>query len=149
MIGRGYGVLMSIKSERIARADGHSSGDGLNPHYQGFFDCFNRGQYFEAHEVLERLWLEGRHGSNGAFYKGLIQLAAAFVHLQKNRLGPSAALFKMADANLGRYSGTHERLAISEAVALIEQWLGLLQQADEHSNPLRSQPAPMLRLEQI
>ena len=25
--------------------------------YLGYFDCFNRQHYFEAHEVLEALWL--------------------------------------------------------------------------------------------
>jgi predicted metal-dependent hydrolase len=126
---------------------GHGSANGVDPYYQGYFDCFNRGQFYEAHDILEQLWLKDRHGVNGAFYKGLIQLAGAFVHLQKERLRPSAALFKLAGANLGRYPGTHERLAVPAVLALIEQWLAFLERSDFHSNPIRSEPAPVLRLE--
>ncbi len=65
---------------------------------------FNRQLFYEAHDVLEDLWLPDRHGPNGNFYKGLIQLAGAYVHLQKNRLRPSAALFKLAQAKSGKIS---------------------------------------------
>ena len=123
------------------------SAGGLDPFYAGYFDCFNRGQFYEAHDILEQLWLKDRHGANGAFYKGLIQLAGAFVHLQKDRLRPSAALFKLAAANLGRYSGTHERLVMPAVLAMIQHWLGLLERGDFKSNPIRLEPAPLLRLE--
>jgi predicted metal-dependent hydrolase len=123
-----------------------STGEG-DRFYQGYFDCFNRGQFYEAHDILEQLWLKDRHGANGAFYKGLIQLAGAFVHLQKERLRPSAALFKLAGANLGQYAGTHERLAMSGVMDLIQRWLALLEDGDFQSNPFRSEPAPVLRLE--
>ena len=126
---------------------GHDSGGGPDPYYQGYFDCFNRGQYYEAHDVLEQLWLKDRHGANGAFYKGLIQLAGAFVHLQKERLRPSAALFKLAAANLGQYAGQHEHLTVPAVLALMEHWLALLERGDFQSNPFHSEPAPVLRLE--
>jgi predicted metal-dependent hydrolase len=141
-------VAVSNKADRIARmVEQHSSG-GIDPYYQGYFDCFNQGQYYEAHDVLEQLWLKDRHGLNGAFYKGLIQLAGAFVHLQKERLRPSAALFKLANANIGSYHGTHERLAVPDVLAMIRHWLGCLERDDFKSNPLRSEAAPRLRLEE-
>jgi predicted metal-dependent hydrolase len=139
---------VSNKAERIARVVGHGSAAGLDPFYGGYFDCFNRGQFYEAHDVLEQLWLKNRQGANGAFYKGLIQLAGAFVHLQKGRLRPSAALFKLALTNLGQYAGTHERLAMPVVRALIQHWLGLLEGGDFQTNPLGSEPGPALQLEQ-
>lgn len=141
-----YHKKVSHKAERIARMVGQGNTDGLDPFYQGYFDCFNRGQFYEAHDILEQLWLKDRHGPNGAFYKGLIQLAGAFVHLQKERLRPSAALIKLAGANLGQYTGTHEHLVMPEVMALMEHWLALLERGDFQSNPLRSEPAPVLRL---
>jgi hypothetical protein len=138
---------MSKKNERIARLVGASSDSGLDPYYQGYFDCFNRGQYYEAHDVLEQLWLKDRPGLNGAFYKGLIQLAGAFVHLQKDRLRPAGALFKLAGANLAQYSGQHEHLAIPTVLAMVAQWTASLERGDFQSNPLRSEPPPLLRLE--
>jgi predicted metal-dependent hydrolase len=97
-------------------------GQGLDPHYLGFFRCFNSQLYFEAHEVLEELWLPQRRGPNGDFYKGLIQLAGAFVHLQKARSGPALALFKLAESNLRRYPRVHEGLSLAEVLSLIVSW---------------------------
>ncbi len=97
---------MSTKKEKMAGMVDQWHGQGGDPHYLGYFDCFNRGLFYEAHDVLEQLWLQDRHGPNGSFYKGLIQLAGAFVHLQKNRLRPAAALFKLADANFKNYPAT-------------------------------------------
>ena len=122
-------------------------GEKLDPHYPGYFDCFNRGLFFEAHDVLEELWLQDKHGPNGAFYKGLIQLAGAFVHLQKDRLRPAAALFKLALANLEKYPREHERLNLAAVCQLIQKWLGSLESAQFEQNPLTTGNAPQLTLE--
>src|SRR6185369_1922171 len=102
-------------------------GQGLDAHYLGYFDCFNRQLFYEAHDVLEDLWLPDRHGANGNFYKGLIQLAGAFVHLQKNRLRPAAALFNLAQANLEKYPRRHEHLDLAAVFKLIENWRNKLE----------------------
>ncbi len=138
---------MSNKSERIARLVRDAPAGGPDPHYLGYFDQFNRGLFYEAHDVLEHLWLQNRHGPNGAFYKGLIQLAGAFVHLRRERLRPAAALFKLADANLRKYPARHEHLDLPPVLALIQHWLARVEQSDFASNPLLSEPRPVLRLE--
>ena len=122
-------------------------GQGVDPHYAGYFHCFNHQLFYEAHDVLENLWLADRHGANGAFYKGLIQLAGAFVHLQKNRLRPAAALFKLARANLEKYPHHHDRLNLEMVRALIEHWLGQLESGNFERNPLNAKNAPRLALE--
>src|SRR3984957_371910 len=104
-------------------------GQELDAHYLGFFDCFNRQLFYEAHDVLEDLWLADRHGANGNFFKGLIQLAGAFVHLQKNRLRPAAALFKLAKTNLEKYPREHEHLNLQVVHNLAQKWLDDLEQA--------------------
>src|ERR1041385_2460056 len=118
---------MSKKSAQIAALIDGCRNQDLNAYYLGYFECFNRGLFYEAHDVLEELWLLDRQSPNYSFYKGLIQLAGAFVHLQKNRLRPSAALFKLAEANLQKYSSPHEHLDIAAVLALIERWLGALE----------------------
>jgi predicted metal-dependent hydrolase len=82
---------VSKKSPRIAAMIAGLSRPGMDPHYLGYFECFNQQLFYEAHDVLEELWLAQRRQPNDLFYKGLIQLAGAFVHLQKNRLKPAAA----------------------------------------------------------
>jgi uncharacterized protein len=113
---------MSQKAGRIQELVAGLEDRELSPYYLGYFACFNRQQYFEAHEVLETVWLPQREGANGAFYKGLIQLAGGFVHLQKGRPGPAQALFKLAQSNLSKYRPTHEQLDVEAVLALIEEW---------------------------
>lgn len=137
---------MSSKSAKIAALIDGCRGQDLDAHYLGYFECFNQGLFYESHDVLEELWLADRQGPNGAFYKGLIQLAGAFVHLQKNRLRPSAALFKLAQTNLQAYPASHDRLNITEILQFISRWLGLLEAGGYVLNPLKDANAPQLHL---
>ncbi|SRR6266705_1400506 len=141
-----YPEPVSHKSARIATMIESFRGQELDAHYLGYFDCFNRQLFYEAHDVLEDLWLPDRHGVNGNFYKGLIQLAGAFVHLQKSRLRPSAALFKLAQANLEKYPRIHERLDLGAVLGLITDWLRRLEKDDFTINPLTNVNLPQLAL---
>jgi len=136
---------VSRKSERVAAVIKPFQGRELEAHYLGYFECFNQQLFYEAHDVLEELWLAERRGLDGAFYKGLIQLAGAFVHLQKGRLRPAAALFKLARANLQRYPAIHQCLDLRIVLAIIEQWLGELESGNFTSNPLAGMTAPALQ----
>jgi predicted metal-dependent hydrolase len=137
---------MSKKSGKIAERIAAFQGRELSAYYLGYFDCFNRQEYYEAHDVLEELWLADRRGPDGDFFKGLIQLAGAFVHLQKERLRPSAALFKLARTNLTKYPANHWQLDLKVVLKLIETWLTWLEGRDFDHNPFRIQPPPVLRV---
>ncbi len=120
---RGHDGGVSSKTgkvrERVAALDAR----GWDPRYAGWFECFNGGQYYEAHDVLEDLWLEeGQGGANHGFYKGLIQVAGAFVHLGKGRRGPAGALLRLARTYLGRYPARHEGLDVAGLIARCEAW---------------------------
>lgn len=102
------------KAERIQH-DLHSFHElaakkGLPTEYFAYFHCFNKMEYYDAHDYLEHLWLQSSPPQYG-FYKGMIQLAGAFVHLQKQflrpthhkdgrRLHPAYRLFLLAQNNL-------------------------------------------------
>jgi len=49
---------------------------------QRFADCWNGARFFDAHETLEPRWINTRDRG----LRGLIQLAAAFHHLQRENL---------------------------------------------------------------
>ena len=138
---------MSKKHERITELAAQFSGPGVDPRYAGYFVLFNRQLFYEAHDVLEDLWLADKHGADGNFYKGLIQLAGAFVHLQKNRLRPAAALFKLARTNLEKYPRRHEQLDLAAVLALIADWLQRLEQNEFMVNPLTAATVPQLELQ--
>ena len=80
-------------------------------YYAAFFQLWNAQKYYEAHDVLEQLWLVEKNAELARFYQALIQAAGAFVHLQKNfeqpshakhgrRLRPATRLFALALRNL-------------------------------------------------
>ena len=135
------------KHERIAEFARQFEGQGVDPRYAGYFALFNQQKFYESHDVLEDLWLMDKHGPDGNFYKGLIQLAGAFVHLQKERLRPSAALFKLARKNLEAYLPSHHQLSTKKTLKLIEHWLHNLEAGQFQTNPLKIFPPPVLALE--
>lgn len=64
-----------------------------------FVACFNRGEFWEGHEVLEGPWRETRSD----FYKGLILYASAFVHVQRRNPRGVLAQLRKAERQLALY----------------------------------------------
>ena len=92
-----------------------------------YFHFFNRQQFYEAHDILESLWLGEREGPNNEFYKALIQLAGAFVHVQKGRVKPAIALFKLSASYLQKYPQRHEGLEVAQVLRMIDGWIATLE----------------------
>jgi predicted metal-dependent hydrolase len=141
-----YTPRVSKKSPKIATLIADCAVDGLDAHYVGYFRCFNAGLFYEAHDVLEELWLGQRDAPNYGFYKGLIQFAGAFVHLQKGRLRPAAALFRLSRTYLGKYPAIHERLDLAEVLRLGDEWVARLEAGRFERNPFDGHNAPQLQL---
>lgn len=92
--------------------EGGDSTEGAADYVRAYVQCFNAGEYYEAHDALEHYWLTlPRDTPEWTCCKGLIQLAGAFVHLRLHflypehrvhgrRLGPAAKLFKLARQNI-------------------------------------------------
>ena len=128
----------------------------LDPHYAGFFTCFNLGEYYEAHDVLEQLWLR-TPGANHAFFKGLIQIAGAFVHLRKQflrpghpkdgrRLRPAARLFDLGMRNLDPFGPVHLRLDVAALSALCTEHMSALSASGFTRNPWHPTRLPRVEL---
>lgn len=90
--------------------------------YRDFFECFNAGRYFEAHEVLEALWLEVRGRFEARFYQGLIQLAGAFVHLERGRSAPALALLRRSREHLAAYPDLYLGLDLVRLREQLDTW---------------------------
>lgn len=117
---------MSHKSASIARLVAVYENRDRPAHLLGFVATFNAGRFYEAHDVLEELWLRERHGAEGEFYQGLIQLAGAFVHVEKGGRAPATSLLKLARGRLGAYPAGHLGLDTQHVLTFIEDWLGAL-----------------------
>jgi hypothetical protein len=142
----GCGILpaMTHKSSKVAEMVAQFAGRELDARYLGYFECFNRQRFYEAHEVLEDLWLMDRRGPDGDFFKGLIQLAGAFVHLQKNRFRPADALFQLAERNFRKYPAQHKSVDVAALLELTRKWREALSRLDFKENPLSLRSAPTL-----
>ena len=81
----------------------------------GFIECFNRQSYFEAHDVLEDLWLKTT-GERRDFYKGLIQTAAVFLKLQQHKPEPAMRLAQRAASHLVKYPPLCERVSVKNVL---------------------------------
>ncbi|MEY2565153.1 MAG: hypothetical protein QOH88_3346 [Verrucomicrobiota bacterium] len=129
-----------------------------HPYYRAFFRCWNEQRYYEAHDVLEQVWLKTRTTSDDAqYFKGLIQAAGAFVHLQKQfehpthpkhgrRLGPAVRLFRLAEKNLaplGKQRHAFDLVAFREMLRRNER---AIVDSDHKVNPWSPETAPTVSL---
>jgi predicted metal-dependent hydrolase len=75
--------------------------------------CFNEGQYFECHELLESLWLE-TGGMREVFYQALIQSAVAIYHLQGNNIWGALSLYQAALDKFSKVPDLYMGLSVRE-----------------------------------
>jgi hypothetical protein len=73
-------------------------------------ELFHRQEFWESHEVLEGPWREG--GSR--FYHGLILLASAWVHVQRNNLHGVRAQLRKAEAALEPFAPHYLGVDVAE-----------------------------------
>ncbi len=153
--GRTYGLprFMSHKSPKIAALIADIPENGVHArHYLGYFACFNKQLYYEAHDVLEELWLPLRGTPQARFYQGLIQLAGGFVHLQKsaasggtvNRIAPAGRLFALALANFDPYPLHHAGIDLEAVRTLCRGQRQAILDSNETVNPWSTERAPQL-----
>jgi hypothetical protein len=127
-----------------------------HPFYHTFFHCWNERRYYEAHDVLEQLWLK-TNSRDANYFKGLIQAAGAFVHLQKHfeqpahpkhgrRLQPAVRLFQLAEKNLAAYAPVCHSLDVAALLGLLRTEREKIVQSDFRMNPWSPEHAPKLKL---
>ena len=143
------------KGDRIeALARELATGNEDDIYFRGYFLLFNRQEYYQAHDLLEHIWLQ-TEGPEAAFYKGLIQLAGAFVHLQKQfrrplhptdgrRLHPAWRLFKLAKKNLKLFPSEYLGLKVDQILGLCDSQIRALEHAHFRTNPWTPSNAPKL-----
>jgi uncharacterized protein len=90
---------------------------------------YNAGEFFNAHEEWESVWLTASEPEK-TFLQGLIQVTAAFHHLQRdNRLG-AALLLQAALRRLGRYPPGFGGISVNVLCDDIGEQLRLLERGE-------------------
>jgi uncharacterized protein len=92
---------------------------------------YDAGEFFAAHEAWESVWLQARDPEK-TFLQGLIQVTAAFHHLQRhNRLG-TVRLLRAALGRLERYPAHFGGISLE---LLREDIRGCLQALEAEEEP--------------
>ena len=73
-----------------------------DPRYLAGIVLFNRGDFFEAHEAWEALWME-TFGPEKQFYQGLIQAAVGLCHFCNGNLRGAVKLYHSSRGYMERY----------------------------------------------
>ena len=94
-----------------------------DPRYLDGIAQFNRGDYFEAHEVWEDLWHETT-GPDRRFYQGLIQASVAVYHAGNGNARGAKRLFHSGRKYMSVYPKLHLGLDVLAFWAAMEQALG-------------------------
>jgi uncharacterized protein len=102
-------------------------GERFQPAYETFWILFNQEKFFEAHEVLEALWKKS-HENERLFYQGLIQIAAAFVHIQRKNPAGAEELLHKASQNLATFEDSYKGISVP---VLLDQAYSVLKKGEK------------------
>jgi predicted metal-dependent hydrolase len=100
--------------------------------------AYERGDFFEAHELLEPAWMGTDVPADRALLQGLIKLAAAYVH--DARGNPAGIVRNLEGARARLLEADEDRLAAGRP----EPWLdipGLVDAIDRRLEDLAAHPA--------
>jgi hypothetical protein len=87
--------------------------------------CYRDEEFFLAHEHWEGVWL-GCEEPEKTFLQALIQVSAAFHHLQRNNAIGSASLLRAALRRLDRFPAAFGGIGVESLRENIRAWLEAL-----------------------
>jgi hypothetical protein len=102
--------------------------------------CYKSGQFFLAHEHWEGVWLTCAEPDK-TFLQALIQITAAFHHLQRKNLIGAASLMRAALRRLDAFPATYGGIEVEDLRACVRAWLLALDREDASLRP----PIPQIR----
>jgi uncharacterized protein len=101
---------------------------------------YNAGEFFTAHEAWETVWL-GLPEPGKTFLQGLIQVTAAFHHLQRDNPLGTTLLLQAALRRLDRYPDSFGGISVGLLCADIRERLRML----EASQPTSQLVSPRIQ----
>ena len=102
--------------------------------------CYEGGEFFLAHEHWEGVWLQSDEPEK-TFLQALIQITAAFHHLQRENFAGTASLLRAALRRLDAFPTAYGGIAVEELRVSTRAWLLALDREDPSLRP----PIPHIR----
>jgi len=101
--------------------------------------CYRKQEFFDAHEHWEGVWLRCDEPEK-TFLQALIQVTAAFHHLQQGRPAGTGSLLRRALRRLEGFPAEYEGVRVDALCESIRGWLDGLDSEAE-----RRLPFPLIR----
>jgi predicted metal-dependent hydrolase len=92
--------------------------------------CYRKEEFFAAHEHWEGEWLKCSEPEK-TFLQSLIQVTAAFHHLQRRNFAGTASLLRAALERLENFPAEFQGVAVEELRTSIRTWLEALEGSGE------------------
>lgn len=102
--------------------------------------CYRNEEFFLAHEHWEAIWLECAEPEK-TFLQALIQITAAFHHLQRKNFKGTSSLLRASLRRLDSYPDAYAGIAVEPLRESLRAWLLAL---DQESLSLKI-PIPTIR----
>lgn len=87
--------------------------------------CYRGEEFFLAHEHWEGIWLQCAEPEK-TFLQALIQVAAAFHHLQRKNLIGAVSLLRTALRRLDRFPAVYGGIEVESVRESVREWLQAL-----------------------
>jgi len=88
--------------------------------------CYRREEFFEAHEHWEIVWLKSQEPEK-TFLQALIQVTAAFHHLQRKNVRGALSLLEAALRRLEPYPAVFGGVALGALREELRSWVPVLE----------------------
>jgi len=114
------GILYVLKRNRLAASRKISANMDFALHRRAL-EHFNRGEFFDAHEVWEDVW-RASSGPEKRYLQGLIQVAVALHHHSRGNLAGARSLLRRAAHNLTHCPAGFGGIDLAGLRSALEAW---------------------------
>jgi hypothetical protein len=115
------------------------------PDFYTGLDLFNRGFYYECHDIWEELWADSK-GQTKIFYQALIMSAVSLYHFGNENLEGALSCFGKASKKFDQLPNIFLGLDIGEFVAEMGEFYAGLSVAETRiTDTLLAKPRPKIR----
>ena len=93
-------------------------------------DYVRTARYFPAHEAWETAWKQARGTDDAEFFKGLSQMGAGYVHLQRGNVHGTITLLLRASGRIKAYPDGHWGVATQALASRLEADVARVERGD-------------------
>jgi len=118
------------------------------PEFYAGLELFNRGFYFECHDIWEEIWGDAK-GKNKIFYQALIMSAVSLYHFGNENLEGALSCLQKAERQFSQLPEAFLGLNVGRFVGQMKQFFdGMSATQTELTAELLTKPKPKIVMEE-